>query len=182
MWFVILTMRMNGEWTNGVCGDTGYKRGEPTLKPVQGDTAVYVHSTIPYPYTNLSQVLFRLFGYDKANNKFKRVNNAYFTRDKAYLKLPANMFHWTNEYDSNDNGGSSGVTDPSTGGQAQSSNVISLVFGEDDESEATGIQQIDQTLRQIDSDSYYTLQGAKLNGRPTQRGIYIHNGKKVIVK
>ena len=31
-------------------------------------------------------------------------------------------------------------------------------------------------------DAWYTLQGARLNGTPTQRGIYIHGGKKVAVK
>ncbi len=30
--------------------------------------------------------------------------------------------------------------------------------------------------------TWHTLQGAKLNGRPTQKGIYIHNGKAVVVK
>lgn len=32
-----------------------------------------------------------------------------------------------------------------------------------------------------EEDSYYTLDGRKLNGVPTQRGMYIHNGKKVVV-
>jgi hypothetical protein len=32
------------------------------------------------------------------------------------------------------------------------------------------------------TDEWFTLTGAKLNGKPTQRGIYIHNGKKVSVK
>lgn len=30
--------------------------------------------------------------------------------------------------------------------------------------------------------AYYTLQGVKVNGCPTRPGLYIHNGKKVIVK
>lgn len=33
-----------------------------------------------------------------------------------------------------------------------------------------------------DSASWYTLGGAQLTGKPTQPGIYIHGGKKVIVK
>lgn len=31
-------------------------------------------------------------------------------------------------------------------------------------------------------EAYYTLQGVKVNGCPTRPGLYIHNGKKVIVK
>ena len=174
-------MRMNGVWTNGVCGLTPQLAGEPTIGDYNGVSKILLYSTIPYPYYNVSDVRFRLFGYYSTPNKFKRVEGAKITRDKAYLKLPASLFHWTCEYseDENTNGSGSGVTKPAT---PASAHPISLVFGEDDESQATGIQQIDQTLRQIDSDSYYTLQGAKLNGRPTQRGIYIHNGKKVIVK
>ena len=33
-----------------------------------------------------------------------------------------------------------------------------------------------------DSDFYYDLQGRKLNGKPSTRGIYINNGRKVIVQ
>ena len=29
---------------------------------------------------------------------------------------------------------------------------------------------------------WYDLSGRKLDGKPTQKGLYIHNGKKVVVK
>jgi hypothetical protein len=29
---------------------------------------------------------------------------------------------------------------------------------------------------------YYDLQGRQLNGKPTQKGVYINKGKKIIVK
>jgi hypothetical protein len=29
---------------------------------------------------------------------------------------------------------------------------------------------------------YYDLQGRKFNGKPTQKGVYINKGKKIIVK
>ena len=32
------------------------------------------------------------------------------------------------------------------------------------------------------SDAWYTIDGRKLDGKPTQRGIYINNGKKTIIK
>ena len=34
----------------------------------------------------------------------------------------------------------------------------------------------------VGADSWYTLQGYKLGRKPTQKGVYIHNGKKQIVK
>ena len=53
---------------------------------------------------------------------------------------------------------------------------------------ATGVSLIDNG--QLTMDNYagadewytlYTLDGRKLDGKPTQKGIYIHNGKKIIV-
>jgi hypothetical protein len=34
----------------------------------------------------------------------------------------------------------------------------------------------------IDNDDWYSLDGRKLDGKPTARGIYINNGKKVVIK
>jgi hypothetical protein len=31
-------------------------------------------------------------------------------------------------------------------------------------------------------DEWYTLDGVKLNSKPTKQGVYINNGKKVMVK
>ena len=43
---------------------------------------------------------------------------------------------------------------------------------------------IDKTLvkMQPTSDDYYTLSGLKISGKPSQRGVYIHKGKKVVVR
>jgi alpha-amylase len=45
----------------------------------------------------------------------------------------------------------------------------------------TGISSISVTNPKA-SNSWYTLQGVQLNSKPTQPGIYIHQGKKVMVK
>ena len=34
----------------------------------------------------------------------------------------------------------------------------------------------------IINDSWYTINGVKLNGQPTQKGIYIHRGRKVVIQ
>jgi hypothetical protein len=34
----------------------------------------------------------------------------------------------------------------------------------------------------LPQDGWYSLQGVKLQGKPQQRGVYIHNGKKQVVK
>lgn len=52
-----------------------------------------------------------------------------------------------------------------------------------DNSEVTGIQAVDgEEPAAGNSEGWYTLQGVKLEGKPSQKGIYIYNGKKVMVQ
>ncbi|MBQ7420687.1 MAG: leucine-rich repeat protein [Prevotella sp.] len=54
---------------------------------------------------------------------------------------------------------------------------------ESDATEATGIQTIDNEQSVVDgAAAWYTLDGVRLNAEPTQKGVYIKNGKKVVVK
>ena len=46
----------------------------------------------------------------------------------------------------------------------------------------TGIVSIDNSQLTIDNDVWYTLNGVRLNGKPTKAGVYIVNGKKVVIK
>lgn len=46
---------------------------------------------------------------------------------------------------------------------------------------SSGIQGV-EAVDEAGDDAYYTLQGVKLGARPTVTGIYIHNGKKVIIR
>ena len=50
-----------------------------------------------------------------------------------------------------------------------------------DINDATGIDLIDNGQLTIDN-SWYTLDGRKLDGKPTQKGVYIYKGKKAVVK
>ena len=65
------------------------------------------------------------------------------------------------------------LTDPNVNASA-----IVLNFGD---GETTGIGSIDNGELRIDNDDWYSLDGRRLNAKPTQRGVYIHNGKKVLV-
>ncbi|MBO7557875.1 MAG: hypothetical protein J6T52_05225 [Bacteroidaceae bacterium] len=46
--------------------------------------------------------------------------------------------------------------------------------------ELTGVQTVE--IESTETGNWYSLQGVQLNSRPTQRGIYLNNGKKVLVK
>ena len=51
----------------------------------------------------------------------------------------------------------------------------------DDEEETTGVASMADGIDDM-SDEWYTLDGRKLNGKPTTKGLYIVNGKKVMIK
>ncbi len=46
----------------------------------------------------------------------------------------------------------------------------------------TAIDKVQSSKFKVQSSSWYTLDGRKLNGEPKVKGIYIKNGKKVIIK
>lgn len=65
-----------------------------------------------------------------------------------------------------------------------SSNVKSFRFVFDDENMTTGIARVSDSNKDsgTSDDHWYTLQGMRLTGMPTQSGVYIYKGKKVVVK
>lgn len=46
--------------------------------------------------------------------------------------------------------------------------------------ETTGIKTVNEKV--ADENVWYNMQGVRLNKRPTQHGVYIHNGQKVMIK
>jgi hypothetical protein len=66
--------------------------------------------------------------------------------------------------------------------QAASSNGVKafrLNFGEE---ETTSIRLVNSSsIDEKGSDCYYMLDGRRLNGRPTEKGIYILNGRKIVI-
>ncbi|MBR4481968.1 MAG: hypothetical protein IKO86_08705, partial [Prevotella sp.] len=52
------------------------------------------------------------------------------------------------------------------------------------DSNATGIISIDKDNKIIvnESEGWYSLDGRKLSGKPTNKGVYIQNGRKVVIK
>lgn len=52
-----------------------------------------------------------------------------------------------------------------------------------DESSTTGIIGVGSQMAEFsNNDGWYTLDGRKLSSRPTQKGIYINNGRKLLIK
>ena len=65
--------------------------------------------------------------------------------------------------------------------ESASAPAFMLLFDESDDNVITGISDITTAKgNSVASQGWYTLQGVR-TAKPTQRGIYIYNGKKVIV-
>jgi hypothetical protein len=166
------------------CVDDGV--GTITTKGAEnGVPYVYLNPTYPYPYnTSTNPLQFRFFG---LGSRTVSGNKEYFfgrfiaggkvTRDKAYLRLTNAVFHWRDGSIGSQN------VDPNASPAAVNPSRVALNFFDDEEeSGTTGIKQVNTTAQRMDSNVFYTLEGVKLNSRPTQRGIYIHNGRKIVIK
>ena len=46
----------------------------------------------------------------------------------------------------------------------------------------TGVENGQRNSVKGQRDEWYTIDGQKLSGKPTQKGIYIHNGHKRVIK
>lgn len=51
-----------------------------------------------------------------------------------------------------------------------------------DDEEATGIHNAEFIMQNDDADAWHTVDGIRLSGKPSKKGMYIHNGKKVVVE
>ena len=48
--------------------------------------------------------------------------------------------------------------------------------------ETTSIGELDTATGEISTDGWWTLDGVKLSGKPAKKGLYIHNGRKEVLK
>jgi hypothetical protein len=46
----------------------------------------------------------------------------------------------------------------------------------------TSIGEIDTKTGDVTFDGWYTIDGVRLSGKPSKSGLYINNGRKVIIK
>ena len=56
-----------------------------------------------------------------------------------------------------------------------------LNLGEND-GEATGIMTVNDSRVMVNGSGWYTVDGVKRNSAPKRKGLYIHNGTKVVIK
>lgn len=141
-----------------------------------GMPLVVLNPTQPYPISGNNA--YRIFGFRSTYVEFYRsIPDVKMARDRAYLKLPTNVFHWSNEQYADGGRGQtvSGLDDSAVPSR------ITLMFDVSDDGELTIIEKPVMPKATDADDSFYTLQGLKLS-RPQGKGLYIYKGKKIYVK
>ena len=75
---------------------------------------------------------------------------------------------------------------PTVGGSAYTGYYITYIYSSNSNkvtvTAPTGINDITGKSGCVKDGAWYTLQGVRLNGKPSHNGIYIFNGKKIAIK
>lgn len=108
---------------------------------------------------------------------FRLTGNARLGANKAYLRIPAVENEISKKYGYIDFNGQ-WLDDEYDSPEVTTLSKTALVFDDIDFNDPTAIKNVNDN--NVKDDAYYTLQGIKV-AKPTQ-GLYIHNGKKVIIK
>ena len=129
-------------------------------------------SNNPFPYGNVTfRGTFTSINYESDNHSilFLGMNNTlYWPKEGAHIGAFRAYFELGNEI--------------TVGEDASTVRSFNLGFGEG--SDETGIESMynEQCTMNNEADAWYSLDGRKLDGKPSAKGMYIHNGKKVVVK
>ncbi len=132
---------------------------DATPSPVTTAWADFVGTYEPMSFSDADKSILFL---GTANTLYYPVSGAYIGAQRAFFRLK-------------------GLT---AGDLPNNARAFVLNFGEGDHT--TGIIEIAKDDRESGSSNsatgWYTLDGRKLSGKPTQKGIYVNNGRKVVIK
>ncbi len=93
-------------------------------------------------------------------------------KNLAYLQVPGDLY--IDAYSSRRAG-------DATGANPASQELLKIVFDDDNNTGTTDLDISTVTPQTVDNGAWYTLQGVRVSA-PTKGGIYIHNGRKVVIK
>lgn len=124
------------------------------------------------------------YQYDRDWSFFKIIPSATLPSGKAYLQVPGNLRVKTDgTIETVTPAGSRRAADGSDDDRPANKLMLDIVY--EDEAHGfdgtTAINTFSKNTITVDDDAWYSLQGLRVNA-PTKGGIYIHNGRKVVIK
>lgn len=173
-------------WSIDHTGDKWNNYLVPTVEPVAKlGNAEEVNGKITYRYFGLASFFETIFhkqnpdsGIPNYLGFFRFTQNSRMGSNKAYLKLPANATVGNGEGETFGYCDYNGQFIGGTTDDESSFAKVMMLF-DDEMGDVTEVNKVEVTTKRNDN-AYYTLQGIKVL-RPT-KGIYIHNGKKIVIK
>ena len=141
-----------GLFLKGTPGTYDVPCGESSSYYVNMLVGVTEATTISATDGNMTNFL--LSATNSSDASFRPISSTYNLKaNRAYLQIPTSMVS-----------------------SSAGANVVGIEFEE-------GVTGIDNSISDMDTDAHwFTLDGRKLNGKPTQKGIYVVNGQKVVIK
>ena len=162
--------------------DIGQNYLMPSVASKEVKTTEYTdENTKEIAYRNYMFTAYKKKGEEKYTLCFKRVITGKTSKNSAYLRLPADLCGGTKVTTNDEKIIGSSAQFPEYTPSASKECFASILWGD---TEATGIQNVNTnnaTTTSTVADIYFTLQGVKIN-KPSAPGIYIKNGKKVMVR
>ena len=158
---------------------------KPTTTPENNPEVTYIY---PVERNENGDITHRVFGLKKVQKEdgsitgefLRAKRNTKMARNRAYLSLPAGLFHWEDESTSSGQGATGTIPNNST-----NNSKISLIIDTDFDLGIDGgiTTEIKEAIEaeMYKNDSFYTIQGIKV-AKPTTKGVYIRNGKKIYIK
>ncbi len=141
-----------------VAGETTYARSTAPNLVLAGPATITQGATKTLPLHGTVPCYF----YGLSGGVFKKITNGTAVKEgKAYVAIPIKLMDESNS--------------------AKFEMLFDDDMNGDDENETTGIEAVISEAEN-NSEIWYSLKGERLSGKPTQKGLYICNGKKVIIK
>ena len=127
---------------------------------------------------NIQPREYRNFAFNKSEMKWLRLKPCIAADNFAFASIPVERFDNFNESHAQMPGF---LEEDLNGAEANSSNYMLINLFEDEEgSAADGIKVVNSVIVNANNNAWYTLQGVRV-AQPN-KGVYIHNGKKVVIK
>jgi len=121
---------------------------------------------------------YRNFSFDKSQGLWRRLKPGKAKDNFAFASIPAGCFDNFNEQTTQS---PHFTREDLEGSTTTSTNLMLVSFFEGvDNSAADGIKTVNTVIVNSDSNAWYTIQGVRV-AQPI-KGVYIHNGKKVVIK
>ena len=122
-----------------------------------------------------------IYGFSAQNVDAQGISQGEFVKVGAYVRIKPMRCYLKYDDGNSDYAGARSMTRGAEAEQLPETIKVHLI-GANGEVTSIGSLQTKTGEVTFDSDAWYTLEGVQLNGKPTRKGIYVNNGKKVIIK